>query len=342
MSGMLVSGGRQALSEDSKTALRDEEFKASVAGFLAEYGKPDIDFIAVTRGPGLEPALWTGITFAEALGATWNIPVMGVDHMEGHLVSALLKQKIRDEKLESRVLDSELWTLDSKLTPDSGLWTLDSVKLPLLTLLISGGHTELLLMKGWFDFETVGETKDDAIGEAFDKVARLLDLSYPGGPRIAELAAKSRGRGENPITFPRPMAHDETCDFSFSGLKTAVLYKLRSMEKLSETDKENIAEEFENAARDVLVIKARRGLKQTGARTLALGGGVSANVEIRNAFVKLMSEHFPEVALRFPHESMTGDNAIMIGAAGYLRHVSGTGVFEKKIAASGNLKRGAR
>jgi N6-L-threonylcarbamoyladenine synthase len=274
--------------------------------------KPEgIDLIAVTSGPGLEPALWTGITFAEELGKKWSVPVMGIDHMEGHVFSALLKKQVAGSRLQGAGIT----------------YHLPPTTLPLLALLISGGHTELVLMKQWFEYELVGRTKDDSIGEAFDKVARMLDLGYPGGPVIARLAEQSRAKA--PSTkheipkFPRPMAHDNTCDFSFSGLKTAVLYKLRTMPKITDAEKAHIAEAFEDAARDVIVIKTRRALKETNPATLVVGGGVSANFEIRKGLERLIREEFSDTKLAYPDKSLTGDNAIMIAAAAHLRCAAG-------------------
>jgi N6-L-threonylcarbamoyladenine synthase len=289
-----------------------------------EAGGAAVDLVTVTHGPGLEPALWAGITFAEELGKKWKMPVIGVDHMEGHIVSALLKQVTADS-----------FQLSGRPPLKAISYKLEAIKLPLLALLVSGGHTELILMKKWFEYELVGATRDDAVGEAFDKVARLLDLPYPGGPKLAELAARGRAKGGNTITFPRPMANDDTCDFSFAGLKTAVLYKLRSMDKLSESDKEHIAEAFEDAARDVITIKTRRALQKTSPASLIAAGGVSANIEMRNALAKLVEEEFPAVALSFPHDSLTGDNAVMVGAAGYLRKTAGLGAADGPIIARG-------
>ncbi len=294
--------------------LRDIPFQNTVKTFLETYESPKIDMIAVTRGPGLEPALWTGITFAEALGNTWNTPVYGIDHMEGHMLSALLK------------------------TDKKNRYSLKEFELPLLTLLISGGHTELILMKKWFSFTHIGETRDDAVGEAFDKVARLLDLSYPGGPKIAEFAAKARKRGGTGLSFPRPMAHDATCDFSFSGLKTAVMYKLRAMDKISETDKEEVALAFEDAVRDIIVIKTRLALQESMPLTLAVAGGVSANEHVRQGLERLRETEFPNVRLTFPEKELTGDNAIMIGATAFARSLVG-GQSTQKLVASGNLRR---
>ncbi len=263
---------------------------------LAEAGNPRLDLVAVTQGPGLEPALWQGIEFAKAKATELDVPVVGVDHMEGHVVSGLVYP-----------------------TSDVG-YGLDSPAFPVLALLISGGHTELVLMKEWFAYTLVGRTKDDAVGEAFDKVARLIGLEYPGGPKVEAHAAASKSRGSpHNIVFPRPLSHEPTCDFSFSGLKTAVLYKLRSMGELSLDDREHIAEAFQDAARDVLVMKTRRALTETGAKTLVVGGGVSASREIRRALTALIEEEFPSVVLAYPPGTLHLDNAIMIGMAAYLR-----------------------
>lgn len=296
----------------SLSKIRDDAFRDEVRKFLETQAKPAIDYIAVTHGPGLEPALWTGINFAEALGEGWRVPVLGINHMEGHIVSALLKETSKHQ------------------------FSVSTFQFPLLALLISGGHTELILMKEWFSYARIGMTKDDAVGEAFDKVARLLDFPYPGGPKIQEAAENSRERGGTKITFPSPLIREESCDFSFSGLKTAVLYKLRDMEKISERDKEEIAQAFEDAARAVIVSKTARALNMTGAQTVAVGGGVSANEEIRRSLGKKIANDFPGTELLFPEKDMTGDNAVMIGAAAYLRVLSGK-KSEGELEALGNL-----
>jgi N6-L-threonylcarbamoyladenine synthase len=274
-------------------------FHAADAETARELG---IELITVTQGPGLEPALWEGIEFAKKLGIDWGVPVVGADHMEGHIVSGLVTM------------------------PNDTTYSLEAPTLPLLALLISGGHTELILMREWFTYELIGKTKDDAIGEAFDKVARLLGLPYPGGPQIDTYAAAARNRGASKdthgIVFPRPLIHETTCNFSFSGLKTAVLYKLRDMPKLDEDDKEHIAQAFQDAARDVVVSKTARAIDQTAAKTLVVGGGVSANQEIRTA-LKTLTDEYADVRLALPHKTLTGDNALMIGMAAYLRHTAG-------------------
>lgn len=267
---------------------------------MAEAGNPRLDLLAVTEGPGLEPALWQGIEFAKTKATELDVPVVGVDHMEGHIVSGLVTEGEKNR------------------------FTLPKVQFPILALLISGGHTELVLMKKWLAYTLVGRTKDDAVGEAFDKVARLIGLEYPGGPKVEAFAAASKARGSpHDIVFPRPLSHHETCDFSFSGLKTAVLYKLRAMGELSQEDREHIAEAFQDAARDVLVMKTRRALTQTGAKTLVVGGGVSASREIRRALTALIEDEFPSVVLAYPPGTLHLDNAIMIGMAAYVRESEG-------------------
>src|SRR3989344_3835272 len=165
--------------------------------------RENIDAIAVTQGPGLEPALWQGIVFAEKLAKEHGLPLVPVNHMEGHLISSLAKARGEHS------------------------YILKNIRMPVLALLISGGHTEFVLMRKWFTYEIIGETLDDAVGEAFDKVARMLGLSYPGGPEISKLAEQSRkanAESTGSLKLPRPMLNTNTCDVSFSGLKTAALY----------------------------------------------------------------------------------------------------------------------
>ncbi|OGC88328.1 tRNA (adenosine(37)-N6)-threonylcarbamoyltransferase complex transferase subunit TsaD [Candidatus Adlerbacteria bacterium RIFOXYC1_FULL_48_26] len=258
----------------------------------------EIDAIAVTQGPGLEPALWAGIMFAEALAKEKNLPLIPTNHMEGHLVSSL----VQDGKMEN-------------------------VQLPVLGLLISGGHTEYVLMKNWFEYEVIGETQDDAVGEAFDKVARMLGLPYPGGPEISKLAEHARSGGENSsVKLPRPMIHDKNLNVSFSGLKTAVLYMLRDaggIHTLSAGQVAAIALEFENAVGDIFISKTRRALEETDAKTFVIGGGVAANKYLRARLVKFLEDEFPNVEMRLPELSITGDNAVMIAEAALARALSG-------------------
>jgi N6-L-threonylcarbamoyladenine synthase len=271
--------------------------------------KPDIDYIAVTMGPGLEPALWVGINFARALGIAWNIPVIPANHMEGHIISPLLSKEGM---------------------PKAG------VAFPALALLISGGHTELVLIKNWLKYEVIGQTRDDAVGEAFDKVARLLSLPYPGGPEISKLAEEARIAHTTPqVKLPRPMLHTDDFDFSFSGIKTSVLYSIKKIPEVTEKNKKEFALEFENAVTEVLVAKTRKAIEQFSIKTLILGGGVIANTHIRKSFQKLVEE-YPETNLLIPDISHSTDNAVMIAAAGYLNILAGA-KHSDMITAQGNL-----
>ncbi|MBI5405958.1 tRNA (adenosine(37)-N6)-threonylcarbamoyltransferase complex transferase subunit TsaD, partial [Candidatus Kaiserbacteria bacterium] len=283
--------------------------------FISECEPPEIDAIAVTAGPGLEPALWVGINFAKALALVWDKPLVAVNHMEGHICAALA------------------YSAHEKLI-------IKNVELPTLALLISGGHTELVLMKKWLEYELIGQTRDDAVGEAFDKVARMLALPYPGGPEISRLAEEARKLGgpASKFTLPRPMIDSLTCDFSFAGLKTAVLYLLRNNPNVTEREKKYIAHEFENAVADVLWKKTSRALEETGARTLVIGGGVSANTHIRRVFTEKIKNEYPNVTFRIPSAALTTDNAVMIALAGFY-HALRAEYIEPidKLRASGNL-----
>ncbi|HEY0979287.1 MAG TPA: tRNA (adenosine(37)-N6)-threonylcarbamoyltransferase complex transferase subunit TsaD [Candidatus Paceibacterota bacterium] len=303
-------------SEELRTLLaREPELFEALLAFLARYEKPDIDALAVTHGPGLEPALWVGVNFARALSLAWNLPVIGVNHMEGHLLSALTSPE----------------------PEDPNTFSIKEVQLPVLGLLISGGHTELVSMDDWLAYRLIGQTRDDAVGEAFDKVARTLGLPYPGGPEVSRLAEAARDRGNTELpALPRPMLQDQTCDFSFSGLKTAVLYLVRDRD-LSEREKEEIAHAFEEAVGDVLFAKASRALLETRAQTLVLGGGVSANTHVRRVFTERIKKEHPDVSLRIPAARFTTDNAIMIGIAGYYRALAQDFADPESLRASGNL-----
>jgi len=247
---------------------------------------PSIDAIAVTQGPGLEPALWVGINFAKALSLVWKKPIIPVNHMEGHLLGSVVEET----------------------TPDT--LTLPQINFPALGLLVSGGHTELILIEAWGNYKLIGETKDDAVGEAFDKVARMLGLPYPGGPEISRLGKEGRA-GIYPL--PRPMLNSKDYDFSFAGLKTAVLYLIKKIGTPSAEDKADIAREFEDACVDVLVAKTMRASEEFGARHIILGGGVSANTLLRERLrAKAETIHLP---ISIPDHHLSTDNALMIAIA---------------------------
>ena len=292
------------ISSDKKQAL--EDLLVHEAGMAEEVGKifesiekPSIDYIVVTSGPGLEPALWVGINFAKALSFFWNIPVMPVNHMEGHILSTLVDSNNR-----------EVQSIN-----------LSDLKLGALALLISGGHTELVLMKNWMSYEKIGATVDDALGEAFDKVARLLGLPYPGGPKVSEFAREGVKRED--IKLPRPMINSGDYNFSFSGIKTSVLYLIKRLGELDEQTKKDIAREFEEAVTEVLLKKTKNAIEEFGIETLIIGGGVSANTFIKSEMKKMVSENFPDLQILLPDQHLSGDNSIMIALAGYFGIAAG-------------------
>lgn len=265
--------------------------------FLQQIKKPDIDAIAVTVGPGLEPALWVGISMARALSLAWDIPIIPVNHMEGHVLSILVQKRktfIYDEK---------------------------TLQFPVLSLLVSGGHTELVLMKEFGKYKVIGQTRDDATGEAFDKVARMLGLPYPGGPEISKLAKEERiKKSLSKVTLPRPMMYSKDFDFSFSGLKTSVLYYIRDNGPLVEKMKGEIALEFENAVVDVLVAKTINAIQKYKAKTLIVGGGVSANMQLQKILKARMKKVDKNILIHFPTKILSSDNALMIAIAGYFQY----------------------
>ena len=278
--------------------------------------KPKIDRIAVTVGPGLAPALWVGINFARALSIAWDIPLTPVNHMEGHILSIFPVEKKKE-------------------------FTIVQPKFPLISLLVSGGHTELVLVKGIGKYKLVGRTRDDAAGEAFDKVARMLSLPYPGGPHISRLAEEARNAEQTKtglkVTFPRPMLHTPDFDFSFSGLKTSILYFVRDqggIETLADAAKAAIALEFENAAVEVLVKKTLAAAKKYKAAGIIVGGGVAANKHLRTELTLAAKKAGSEVI--FPAKALSTDNAVMIGIAGYFGKT--VPVSSKKLIAQGNME----
>lgn len=272
--------------------------------FVKTHEKPDIDLITVTSGPGLEPALWVGINFARALSLIWNIPLIPANHMEGHIVSVLT---------ESR-----------------------DMQFPALALLISGGHTEIVNIKSWGDYEVIGRTVDDAVGEAYDKVARMMDIPYPGGPEVSQKAKAFREQNtESQFKLPRPMIGTPDFNFSFSGLKTAVLYELKKCELIDDNIKHHMAGEFEQAVVDVLIKKTGKAIKEFDAKTLIVGGGVIANNYIRENLTKLAGEN--NIQVHFPTHELSTDNAVMIGIAGYFKSFKETATVCPEVKAEGNL-----
>jgi len=251
----------------------------------AKLDKQDIDGIAYTRGPGLVGALLVGSSMARALAYAWDVPSLGVHHMEGHLLAPML-----DERAPT---------------------------FPFVALLVSGGHSMLVDVRGIGAYTVMGESVDDAAGEAFDKTAKLLGLDYPGGPLLAKLAEQ----GESGVyQFPRPMTDRPGLDFSFSGLKTFAANTIRSSDNAPQT-RANIAKAFEEAVVDTLLIKCRRALKQSGHRTLVMAGGVAANRSLRSSFEAASKKDGFEVF--YPGFEYCTDNGAMIAYAGCQRLLAG-------------------
>lgn len=301
---------------------REAELFTALLAFALRYQKPDVDAIAVTHGPGLEPALWVGVNFAKALSVIWDVPLVAVNHMEGHILISTIGNESDKAQVSS----------------------IKKFAFPLLSLLISGGHTELVLSTEPFQYEKVGETRDDAAGEAFDKVARLMGLPYPGGPEISRLAAEARAEGLVPdFTLTRPMMKEDSLDFSFSGLKTAVRRIVEASTPLTDEKKKMISLEFENTVADVLVGKTMLALEKYGARSVLVGGGVSANTEIRARLAAAITEYCGNsVELLTPEPSLATDNAIMIALAGYFHAARGDFADPSTLSAHGSLSLNTR
>ncbi|MDO4671064.1 MAG: tRNA (adenosine(37)-N6)-threonylcarbamoyltransferase complex transferase subunit TsaD [Aerococcus sp.] len=250
----------------------------------ADLGWDDVDAIAVTKGPGLVGSLLIGITAAKTLAFIHQKPLIGTDHIAGHIYANQL------------------------VTP---------LQFPLMTLVVSGGHTQLVYMPKDGVFQTIGETRDDAVGEAYDKVGRVLNLPYPGGKKMDELAQV----GEDTYHYPRPMIDEDNFDFSFSGLKSAVLNHQHNAKQRNETlVAENIATSFQAAVTEVLVTKTMRALHAYPVKQLLLAGGVAANSGLRNGLKMALAQEFPDVAFSMPPLKLCGDNAAMIGAAAYTQY----------------------
>ncbi|MDD3084968.1 MAG: tRNA (adenosine(37)-N6)-threonylcarbamoyltransferase complex transferase subunit TsaD [Candidatus ainarchaeum sp.] len=247
--------------------------------FFSKYDKPDLDKIAVTTGPGLEPCLWVGINFAKALSLCWKIPVIKVNHIEAHILVNFIKE------LKESVF-------------------------PAISFVISGGNTKLFLMQSLGIYKEIGSTRDDAIGECFDKTARMLGLPYPGGVEISRRAKKVK---KSKFKFPRPMLNSPDYDFSFSGLKTAVLYEIKD-KNLSKKEINELCFEIEEAVKDVVVKKIEKAILEFNPNSIFIGGGVSANEKLQEELKKLAKKH--KLDLFIP--KYTTDNAIMIGVTALL------------------------
>lgn len=281
--------------------------------FLEKIKKPKIDAIAVTKGPGLEPCLWVGINFAKTLSKHWGIPIIPVDHIESHILASLIS---KNEKIKE-------------------------IEFPAISLIVSGGHTQLVLIKDIRKYKIIGETRDDAAGECFDKTARILGLEYPGGPVIAEQAQKFKTRNSKlKIELPRPMINQKNYDFSFSGLKTAVLYKFKKTpkEKRNKEYIEAMCSEIQQSIIDVLLKKTVRAAKNFKVKGIILGGGVASNKELRRQLENTIKEKLPNTYYLKPESRLCTDNAIMTAITAF-HHLKNTEDPEK-LKAESNLRIG--
>ncbi len=288
-----------------------------------------IDLIAVTRGPGLMPSLLVGVNFARALAYKWQKPIIGVNHIEGHIYSNWLAPV-------------------GEFSISNFQFSNKNIKFPGIILIVSGGHTELVLMKDYGKYKIIGETLDDAAGECFDKTARILGLGFPGGPAIAAEAAKyldircPKDIGCPKIQLPRPMINSNDYNFSFSGLKTAVLYSYNELRKKYPTKElvPAMAYETQTAIIDVLVAKTLKAARNFNTKSVMIAGGVSANKKLREEMsFKLRSYEIP---LFIPDLAYTTDNAAMIAAAGYFSAIGGStsgGNYLKKKLMSDSWKK---
>ncbi|MBI2050058.1 MAG: tRNA (adenosine(37)-N6)-threonylcarbamoyltransferase complex transferase subunit TsaD [Candidatus Staskawiczbacteria bacterium] len=292
---------------------REEKLYGKLTQFLAKYKKPEVDLIAVTQGPGLEPCLWVGVNFAKALSLFWDIPIVPINHIEAHILVNFV-----DSKSQFKIQNS----------------------FPAVCLVVSGGHTQLILMKNIGKYKIIGETKDDAAGECFDKCAKILGLGYPGGPAIAAEAAKFQiSNFKFQIKLPRPMINTKDYDFSFSGLKTAVLYHHKKQSVKTQKSKEYIMQmcfQTQQAIIDVLLKKTTKAAKDYKAKTIILGGGVSANQELRKQLKEKIEKEIPNTKYLIPNTKYSTDNALMIAITGYF-HKTKTKDW-KKLKAKANLR----
>lgn len=275
------------------------------AGISRKKAPTALSAIAVTIGPGLITSLMIGIETAKTLAYAWKLPIITVNHIEGHLYSNFIEKQ---------------------------------PTLPAIILTVSGGHTQLVLMKNHLSYKTIGETRDDAAGEAFDKAAQLLGLGYPGGPLVSKQAGLYKPKTDNkfkPINLPRPMLKDNNFDFSFSGLKTALLYSIRDDKNYKKRIRE-YCYQFEQAVVEVLVTKTIKAAQKYNVSSIMLAGGVAANTTLRNTLEK--KAHDLKLAFYMPEFRFTTDNAAMIGAAGYFKYKAKKTTPGSKIKVDPNLE----
>jgi len=293
-------------------------------------GQPKPDAIAVTAGPGLITGLLVGVEAARALSYSMNIPLIRTNHIEGHIYSVVIASHSEAIPNTSGANNGIAASLKAPR---------NDIVFPALCLIVSGGHTELILMKDHGKYKLLGATKDDAAGECFDKAAKLLGLPYPGGPQISKLAETGNSKA---INFPRPMIKDENYLFSFAGLKTSALYWLRDNTQgtcnfeLSTLSLEDFCASFEQAIVDVLIKKTMAAAKEFKPKTIILAGGVSANKKLRQTLDEAVKNQFPNTQLLIPQIKYSMDNAVMIAMAGYYHALKKDFTSWKKIQADPN------
>ena len=267
----------------------------------------------MSTGPGLEPCLWTGINFAKNLAQELKLPLVPVNHIEAHILINFLKIKPFDRRS----------------------------LFPAIALIVSGGHTQLILMKKICGYKILGETRDDAAGECLDKTARILGLEYPGGPAIARMAKEfKKNKIKQAFSLPRPMINQKNYHFSFSGLKTAVLYLVKDLIKEKTKLEKNqiiaISREIQQAVIDVLLAKTIGAAREFNAKSVIVGGGVSANQELRKQFKKELKKKVPSTRILFPGPKLSTDNALMTALSAYF-HRKET-ITPRKLEAKANLR----
>ena len=253
---------------------------------LGDIDLHSIDQVAYTSGPGLLGALLIGESFAQGLSTALNVPLIPINHLEGHLMSPIME--------------------------------FPEITVPYISLLVSGGHSMIVDVEDRGDYKILGQSQDDAVGEAFDKVGKLLGLPYPGGPHIEKMALEGNPKA---YEFPRPMMHSDNLDLSFSGLKTAVLYTVRDIEDLNDQVKADVAASFQQAVIDVLTKKIKKAIELTGRDEVIIAGGVAANKALRYAIKEL--ENSMGIKVYYPDLKYCGDNAAMIAFVGSLRSSDG-------------------
>ncbi len=263
---------------------------------LGNHSIDSIDRIAYTSGPGLLGALLIGESFAQGLSTALNIPLIPINHLEGHLMSPMME--------------------------------FPEIKMPFICLLVSGGHSMIVDVIDKGNYKIIGQSQDDAVGEAFDKVAKLLDLPYPGGPHIEKLASEG---DPNSYDFPRPMIHSDNLDMSLSGLKTSVLYTVQKIKNLDHNKKADIAASFQQAVTDLLVEKITRAIEETNRKDVIIAGGVAANKFIRSEFKKL--EGLLGIKVYYPDLKYCGDNASMIAFVGSMMNAEKKGNNPSQVRA---------